>query len=106
MVGLGFSYYYSLPTTHILQYTLSVPGLMLSDMASCALGRKTCSCFHFTDATTEGARYHLPKSTVIVEEQGVYELRLSRSTICLCNQRVCPSLISYQPQALESFRIF
>ena len=95
---VGFSYYYSLPATHILQYILCVRGLMRSDMASCALGGKTCSCLHFTDAATEGAGYHLPKSTEIVEDQGVYELRLSRSTICLCNQRVCPSLISYQPQ--------
>ena len=95
---VGFSYYYSLPATHILQYILCVREIMRSDMASCALGGKTCSCLHFTDAATEGAGYHLAKSTEIVEDQGVYELRLSSSTICLCNQRVCPSLISYQPQ--------
>ena len=56
---VGFSYYYSLPATHILQYILCVREIMRSDMASCALGGKTCSCLHFTDAATEGAGGHV-----------------------------------------------
>lgn len=72
-MGVGFSYHRSLPTAHMLQHVLCTRA-DTSDMASCALGGRTCSCLHFTDGVTEAEKWHLPRSTVIVEESGFMSL--------------------------------